>query len=292
MMSAVSTRSLLAADGPPRHARRPGHRDSLVTPRRRAGDGTGAAVITTHRLSKTFATSGVRQRVLRDLDLAIYTGDFTAIMGASGSGKSTLLYSLSGMDRPTRGDVRFAGTSIVGRSESELARFRRDHCGFVFQQVYLLSTMSLMDNVLAAGLLTSRDKRALEKRGAALFERVHLARSSWGKLPSQVSGGEAQRAAIIRAIIGSPAVLFADEPTGALDQTSGVAVLDVLTQVHTDGQTIVMVTHDLRTARRANRVLYLRDGTIVGDLRLWPYTDEHDPTREAALRAFLAEMEW
>ncbi|MCL2423567.1 MAG: ABC transporter ATP-binding protein [Micrococcales bacterium] len=256
--------------------------------RQRAGD----AVITTHQLTKTFATHGVGQHVLRDLDLSIYTGDFTVIMGASGSGKSTLLYSLSGMDRPTGGDVRFAGTSIVGRSESELARFRRDNCGFVFQQVYLLSTMSLMDNVLAAGLLTSRDKKALEARGAALFTQVHLARSSWNKLPAQVSGGEAQRAAIIRALIGSPAVLFADEPTGALDQTSGSAVLDVLTQVHTSGQTVVMVTHDLRSARRANRILFLRDGAIVGDLTLWPYTSEHDPAREEALRSFLADMEW
>ena len=290
MMCAVSTGSVLSAKAPPRHGRRPDRRRSPTVGWARRG--AGAAVITTHRLSKTFATHGVHQHVLHNLDLTIYTGDFTVIMGASGSGKSTLLYSLSGMDRPTRGDVRFAGTSIVGRSESELARFRRDHCGFVFQQVYLLSTMSLMDNVLAAGLLTSRDRKALEARGAALFDQVHLARSSWTKLPAQVSGGEAQRAAIIRALIGSPAVLFADEPTGALDQTSGTAVLDVLTQVHTSGQTIVMVTHDLRSARRANRVLYLRDGAIVGDLTLWPYTSEHDSGREAALRTFLAEMEW
>ncbi|MCL2090237.1 MAG: ABC transporter ATP-binding protein [Micrococcales bacterium] len=249
-------------------------------------------VLTTDKLSKTFSTGGVQQHVLRNLDLEIREGDFTVVMGASGSGKTTLLYALSGIDKPTLGEVTFAGTSITGRSESALARFRRSHCGFVFQQVYLLDTMSLMDNVMAAGLLVTKDKKAVAARARQLFAQVHVSEETCSKFPAQVSVGEAQRAGIVRALVNSPAVLFADEPTGALDQTAGSAVLDVFSAVHDHGQSIVMVTHDLKSARRGNRVLYLRDGAIVGDLALGPYIHEDDADRNSTLRSFLVEMGW
>ncbi|MDR1825609.1 MAG: ABC transporter ATP-binding protein [Bifidobacteriaceae bacterium] len=254
----------------------------------------GQPVITTQKLSKTFSTEGVQQHVLRNLDLQIRSGDFTVIMGASGAGKSTLLYALSGMDRPTLGQVTFAGRDIVGLSESELARFRRRHCGFVFQQIYLLDNMSLMDNAMAAGLLLGQGRKAraaIAARAANLFDQVGIDAATRAKFPAQVSGGEAQRAATVRGLINQPQVLFADEPTGALDQTSGTAVLDVLTGVSRQGQTVVMVTHDLKSAKRGNRIAYLRDGQIVGDLDLGEYQGD-DAARDAQLRSFLVEMGW
>ncbi|MDR2566002.1 MAG: ABC transporter ATP-binding protein [Bifidobacteriaceae bacterium] len=226
------------------------------------------ALIETEKLSKTFSREGVQQHVLRNLDLTIRQGDFTVIMGASGAGKSTLLYALSGMDTPTLGDVRFQGRSLAGLSQSALARFRRRACGFVFQQIHLLETLSLFDNAMAAGLLVSKDRAAVARRAEELFAQVGIDQATWRKLPAQTSGGEAQRAAVVRALVNSPAALFADEPTGALDQTSGTAVLDALTAANQGGQSVVLVTHDLKSARRGDRVLYLSDGQIAGELDL------------------------
>jgi putative ABC transport system ATP-binding protein len=253
-------------------------------------------LIATEKLSKTFSRQGLQQHVLRNLDLSIREGDFTVIMGASGAGKSTLLYALSGIDSPTLGDVRFAGRSIVGLTQSELARFRRRACGFVFQQIHLLATLSLFDNAMAAGLLTTRDRAAVARRAEALFERVGIDRSTQAKFPAQTSGGEAQRAAVVRALMNTPKVVFADEPTGALDQASGAAVLDALTEAHRSGQAVVLVTHDLKSARRGNRVLYLSDGQISGELDLGDYPGPvaapAEAARAEALRGFLADMGW
>jgi putative ABC transport system ATP-binding protein len=251
-------------------------------------------VITTAKLSKTFSHEGVQQHVLRNLDLEVRRGDFTVIMGASGAGKSTLLYTLSGMDTPTLGEVTFAGQALAGLSQSALARFRRSHCGFVFQQVYLLENMSLADNVMAAGLLVTKNRKAVAARAEALFEQVGIGLETQRKFPAQVSGGESQRGGIVRALINSPDVLFADEPTGALDQTSGTAVLDLLTAVNRGegGQTVVVVTHDLKSARRGNRVLHLRDGRVTGDLDLGPFASDDDEPRSDRLRRFLIEMGW
>jgi putative ABC transport system ATP-binding protein len=196
------------------------------------------------------------------------------------------------VDRPSLGEVFFAGRSLAGLSESKLARFRRAHCGFVFQQVHLLENMSLMDNALAAGLLVSKNKKGIAARAGELFDLVGIAPGTRRKFPAQVSGGEAQRAGVVRAMINRPAVVFADEPTGSLDQSSGIAVLDVLTGANLAGQTIVMVTHDLRSARRGNRVLFLRDGSIAGDLNLGRFTSDGDEARNGALKTFLTEMGW
>jgi putative ABC transport system ATP-binding protein len=242
--------------------------DHLADAATAATDAGSAAVIVTEKLSKTFSREGVQQHVLRNLDLEIRAGEFTAVMGASGAGKSTLLYALAGMDTPTLGDVRFQGRSLVGLSQSELARFRRRACGFVFQQIHLLEALSLFDNAMAAGLLVRRDRAAVAERADALFDQVGIDQATRRKLPAQVAGGEAQRAAVVRALVNSPAVLFADEPTGALDQTSGTAVLDVLSGVSAAGQTVVLVTHDLKSARRADPVRNHRDGPIAGELDL------------------------
>lgn len=242
-------------------------------------------------LSKSFSSGGTLQHVLKNIDLELYEGDFTVIMGASGAGKSTLLYALSGMDMPSLGTIIFGNQVISDMSQDELAVFRRRHCGFVFQQIYLIDGMSVMDNVLAAGLLVNKDKGKLIARAKKLFAAVGISEETQKKFPVQISGGEAQRAGIVRALINCPEILFADEPTGALNSKTGLDVLDTLTAFHAQGQSVVMVTHDMRSARRGNRILYLKDGVILGECCLGKYV-HGDEKRHEKLASFLTEMGW
>lgn len=248
-------------------------------------------LLQTENLSKSFSNDGVLQHVLKNIDLQLYKGDFTVIMGASGAGKSTLLYALSGMDTPSLGTITFGEDTISNLDSDGLAVFRRRHCGFVFQQIYLIDGMSVMDNVLAAGLLVNKDKAALIRRARELFGAVGLSEETQKKFPAQISGGEAQRAGIVRALINSPEILFADEPTGALNSKTGLDVLDTLTKFNRQGQSVVMVTHDMRSARRGKRILYLKDGVILGECDLGEYV-HGDRGRHEKLAGFLAEMGW
>lgn len=248
-------------------------------------------LLKTDNLSKSFSSGGTLQHVLKNIDLELYEGDFTVIMGASGAGKSTLLYALSGMDTPSLGTITFGDQVISDMSQDELAVFRRRHCGFVFQQIYLMDGMSVMDNVLAAGLLVNKDKSGLLSRAKELFAMVDISEETQRKFPAQVSGGEAQRAGIVRALINRPELLFADEPTGALNSKTGLNVLDTLTAFHAQGQSVVMVTHDMRSARRGNRILYLKDGVILGECDLGKYV-HGDSRRHDRLASFLTEMGW
>jgi len=248
-------------------------------------------LLRTVKLSKSFSNGGSLQHVLKNIDLQLYKGDFTVIMGASGAGKSTLLYALSGMDTPTLGTITFKDEVISDLSQDELAVFRRNHCGFVFQQIYLIDSMSVTDNVLCAGLLVNKDKKALMKRCEELFAAVAVTKAAQQKFPTQLSGGEAQRVGIVRALINAPEILFADEPTGALNSQTGIDVLDTLTKFNEQGQSVVMVTHDLRSACRGNRILYLKDGMILGECDLGTYTHE-DKARQDKLSAFLKDMGW
>lgn len=231
------------------------------------------------------------QHVLKNIDLELYKGDFTVIMGASGAGKSTLLYALSGMDTPSLGKITFGDEVISDLDSDGLALFRKKHCGFVFQQIYLIDSMSIIDNVLAAGLLVSKDKKAVAARAKELFAAVDISEETTMKFPAQISGGQAQRAGIVRALINSPEILFADEPTGALNSKSGLDVLDTLTEFNNNGQSVVMVTHDMRSARRGNRILYIKDGTVLGECDLGKYKSG-DEQRHKKLSAFLTEMGW
>lgn len=248
-------------------------------------------LLKTEKLSKSFSNGGAMQHVLKNIDLELYKGDFTVIMGASGAGKSTLLYALSGMDSPSLGTITFGTQVISGLSQDGLALFRRKHCGFVFQQINLIDSMSVLDNVLAAGLLVSRDKKAVFAKAEELFAAVDIDRKTQKKFPPQLSGGEAQRVGIVRALINSPEILFADEPTGALNSKTGLDVLDTLTKFNGQGQSVVMVTHDMRSARRGNRILYLKDGVILGECDLGNYIPG-DRQRHEKLSAFLKEMGW
>ncbi len=249
------------------------------------------SLLKTKQLSKSFSNGGTLQHVLKNIDLELYEGDFTVIMGASGAGKSTLLYALSGMDPPSLGTITFGDRVISDLNSDGLAVFRREHCGFVFQQIYLIDGMSVMDNVMAAGLLVSKDRKGIRNRAKELFEAVGLGPETWRKFPTQISGGEAQRAGIVRALINNPRILFADEPTGALNSKTGLEVLNTLTKFNEQGQSVVMVTHDMRSARRGSRILYLKDGVILGECRLGPYVSK-DAARHEKLSAFLAEMGW
>ncbi len=248
-------------------------------------------IIKTNKLCKTFSNGGVQQHVLRNIDLSIYEGDFTVIMGASGAGKSTLLYALSGMDKPTLGEVVFAGETITKKSPDELAVFRRKNCGFVFQQTYLVDSMSVLDNVLAAGLLTEKNKKVAASKAKEILKSVDIEEGLWEKFPTQLSGGEAQRVGIARALVNKPRLVFADEPTGALNSKTGKDVLDALTKANNEGQSIVMVTHDITSARRGNRILYVKDGEIAGKLDLGKYVSG-DKERHLKLRDFLGGMGW
>lgn len=249
------------------------------------------AVISVKGLKKSFHSGETEQVIINNLDLDIIKGDFTIIMGSSGAGKSTLMYSLSGMDKPTAGTINFCGHDITEYNSDKLAVFRRIHCGFVFQQIYLLDKMSLTDNVLTAGLLTGENKKEIIRRAEELFNKVNIPAITQKKFPSQISGGEAQRAGIVRAIINRPEVLFADEPTGALNSNNSDAVLDVFTELSDEGQSIIMVTHDKKSALRGNRIIYLRDGKISGECQLGRYTP-NDSARTEKLNEFLAEMGW
>ena len=251
-----------------------------------------SSILRTEKLCKSFSNGGLQQHVIKNLDLEIKDGDFTVIMGASGSGKSTLLYALSGMDKPTMGKVYFADEQIQEYSNDELAIFRRGNCGFVFQSIYLLDNQTVLDNVLTAALIVQKNSKELVNKAKELLKMVGLADEDMKKYPNQLSGGEAQRVGIVRAIINDPKILFADEPTGQLNSSSGKDVLDIFSEINKKGQSVVMVTHDLKTALRANRVLYLRDGGIVGDYEMPTYGEENIKQRRDGLTSFLEEMGW
>ncbi len=249
-------------------------------------------ILEARALSKSFAHNGGQVHILTGVDLDIYEGDFTVIMGASGSGKSTMLYALSGMDKATAGRVMYKGKDIVAMNESQLATLRHSDFGFVFQQMHLVSNLTLFENIAVPGYLNKEKTTAeVRQRADELIKKMNID-SIKTHLPSQVSGGEQQRCAVARALINEPGLLFADEPTGALNRRNTTEVLDLLTELNRDGQSILMVTHDIRAALRASRLLYLSDGKVIGEMTLPPYDKESEKSREAQVNAWLSSMEW
>lgn len=249
-------------------------------------------ILAARELCKSYAHNGRQNHVLSHVDLEVYEGDFTVIMGSSGSGKSTLLYSLSGMDRVTSGQVLYKNADLTTMKEKELAALRHGDFGFVFQQMYLVSNLSLFENIVVPGYLNkSVTADAVRKRAEELMKKMGI-EGVKSHLPSQVSGGEQQRCAIARAVIHTPKLLFADEPTGALNRRNTTEVLDLLLELNGEGQSILMVTHDMRAALRATRLLYLSDGKIAGELTLPPYEQEEEKSREVQVNAWLSSMEW
>lgn len=249
-------------------------------------------ILSAKGLCKSYAHNGGQSHILQHIDLDIYEGDFTVIMGASGSGKSTLLYSLSGMDRATAGQVIYEGRDIVTMKEKELSKLRQKDFGFIFQQMHLVSNLTLFENVAVSGYLDkTASANAVKQRTGVLLEKMGIDHVA-DHLPSQVSGGEQQRCAIARAVVSEPKLLFADEPTGALNRKNTNEVLSLLTELNKAGQSILMVTHDMKAALRATRILYLEDGKIIGELTLPPYNPEEKKSRETQVGAWLSSMQW
>jgi putative ABC transport system ATP-binding protein len=249
------------------------------------------AIIKTELLCKSFISDGEVNNVIKNLDLEIYEGDFTVIMGSSGSGKSTLLYALSGMDSVTTGKVSFEGTDITKLKEKEISKLRKKKLGFVFQAINLIPNLNVYENILSPTYKTNVARKDIEDKIDTLLEKMEL-NSQKKKFPNQMSGGQKQKVAICRALINEPKVLFADEPTGALNSSQGQSVLDIFTGINKEGQAVVMVTHDLKAALRGNRIIYLRDGRIDGELMLEEYDEATSPEREEIVYKFLKEKGW
>ena len=248
-------------------------------------------ILTTNDLCKTYLTDGEAVHAIKNINLDIYEGDFTVIMGSSGSGKSTLLYLLSGMEDTTSGRVCVGDTIVNELSEDKLSVFRRKKIGFVFQGINLVPNLSIMENVVLPGYLVEKNKHRVDERAVELLSLVGLEEQCL-RLPSQISGGQQQRGAIARALINSPDILFGDEPTGALNSQQGHNILNVFTELNLKGQTIIMVTHDVKAACRADRILFIKDGRIDGDIRLDKYAEEAIAKREKTIYDYLTEKGW
>jgi putative ABC transport system ATP-binding protein len=215
---------------------------------------------------RTFTAELAPVRALRGVDLDIPEGEFTAITGPSGCGKSTLLNIIAGLDRVDDGTVEVAGERIDGRDENWLAKFRRHHIGIVFQFFNLLDGVSAQDNIVLPAILGGMRRRQAEARARELLDLLGLGDRSQ-QVPAVLSGGQRQRLAIARALVNSPTLLLADEPTGALDSEGGIEVLELFRRLHDSGQTIIMVTHSQEVAAGADRQVALRDGQLAQDSR-------------------------
>lgn len=248
-------------------------------------------VIETKGLCRSFVTDGENNNVIKNMDLNIYKGDFTVIMGSSGSGKSTLMYLLSGIDKSTVGEVNFLNKDFRKLNSKEMDDIRREKLSFIFQSINLIPELNAYENIAAPTYKTKRNRTELRETIYGLLNRFDLSGHE-KKYPSQLSGGQKQRIAICRALINNPEIIFADEPTGALNSSQGEEVLDILTELNGKGQSIVMVTHDIKAATRGNRVLYLKDGRIDGELNLSKYIKGEESNRAKEIFSFLKDKGW
>lgn len=247
-------------------------------------------------LCKTYIINKRQNNVLKNIDISIGKGEMVAVMGPSGSGKSTLLYCISSMDRVTSGKVVFCGRDISKLNDKELSELRLDDMGFIFQQMYMMKNLSIMDNIILPAVKSKKkteSRREIEERARKLMHRLGIDDVGMNDI-NEVSGGQLQRACICRSMINDPKVLFADEPTGALNRASSDEVMNELLSLNRSGTTIMCVTHDPKVAAKCSRVLYLVDGTIVGEKQLGHF-DGNDPelrTRERELGNWLMEHGW
>ncbi|GGN91845.1 ABC transporter ATP-binding protein [Saccharibacillus kuerlensis] len=241
-------------------------------------------------LCKTYNSGGEQFHAVRNVSLDIRQGEFTVIMGDSGSGKSTLLYVLSGMDEQTSGEIHFGGERIDRYKEKQMAAFRSRKIGYIYQSINLVPDLNLFENIALPGYIAGLGKSTVQKRAAELMDEMEIGNLR-RRLPSQVSGGQQQRAAIARALIHSPDLLFADEPTGSLNYEHGAAVLDILSEYNRRGQSIVMVTHDIKAAARADRLILIRDGRIGGELDFGEFPEANTAQREEMIFAFVTGKE-
>lgn len=239
-----------------------------------------------------------KKDILKDISFCVHKGEMVAVMGPSGSGKSTLLYNLSGMDQPTDGKVWLKDQEITALSENDKAKLRLHRIGFIFQQMNMMENLNILDNILLPAMQANRNRKNQRKGKKEL---VDEARSLMKKLSisgleqrriTEVSGGQLQRACICRSMINHPEIIFADEPTGALNKSATEEVMNALSSLNREGTTILMVTHDSRMASRCGRILYLLDGQIQGELTLTDCPESSIKQREDKVNRWLEEMEW
>lgn len=249
-------------------------------------------------LCKTYITNKKQNNVLKNINFTLEEGEMTAIMGPSGSGKSTLLYSVSGMDRPTAGEVILRDKKITDLSQKELAEVRLNSMGFIFQQMYMLKNLSVMDNILLPGYQSDKNNRTRQEINEycrELMRKLEISEIADNDI-TEVSGGQLQRACICRSLINQPEVLFADEPTGALNRSSSEEVMEILNRLNAEGTTIMLVTHDMKVAAKCSRILYIVDGNIKGELELGKMEEISKNNglreRERKVNGWLADMGW
>ncbi len=225
------------------------------------------AMLEVEHLKKTYVTrfGGNQVQALTDVNLTVEKGEYVAIMGESGSGKTTLLNILAALDKPTSGVVRLNGKALSDIGDRELSAFRRDNLGFVFQDFNLLDTFSVRDNIFLPLVLAGKSYREMEERLTPIAQKLGIG-GVLSKFPYEISGGQKQRAAVARALITRPQLLLADEPTGALDSRATDGLLRLLREINDDGQTILMVTHSVKAASHAGRVLFIKDGEVFHQL--------------------------
>ena len=218
-------------------------------------------------LEKSYTNGVLKTKVLKGVNIEIKEGEFVSIMGKSGSGKSTLLNILSSLDMPDNGEIYFEGREITHLGEEEAAKLRRESFGFIFQLPKMVRNLSILDNILLPSINYKKNKNDLMDKAKQLMKKIGIEHIEDNRI-SQVSGGQLQRAGVCRALINNPKILFADEPTGALDSKTGQEVLELFSIFHAEGKSILMVTHDVQVASKADRVLFIKDGLLVGEIKL------------------------
>lgn len=252
-----------------------------------------AVLLSAKDLCKTYVVDKRQNNVLKNVNLEVKEGEMVAIMGPSGSGKSTLLYAISGMDRATSGQVLFRNQDLTKLNEKELTKIRLDEMGFIFQPMYMMKNLTILDNIVLPAVESKKSKETRQEkfaRGEQLMRKLGIIEIADNDM-NEVSGGQLQRACICRSMMNQPKLLFADEPTGALNRTSSNEVMNELVKLNSEGTTIVMVTHDAKVAARCGRVLYIVDGNIKGEYNnLKNISDEKE--RERGLNNWLMDLGW
>lgn len=248
-------------------------------------------------LCKTYVINKRSNNVLKNISLEISDGDMVAVMGPSGSGKSTLLYCISGMDSATAGEINFFGRNIESLAPKEITPIRLTEMGFIFQQMHMLKNLTIYDNIVLPAYEANKKSSSISRKeindtAVSLMHKLGISEIAENDI-NEVSGGQLQRACICRSLINHPKMIFADEPTGALNQQNSKEVMKELNRINQDGTTIMLVTHDMKVAAKCDRVLYIEDGNIKGEYQLGKYTDQNTvKERERNLSSWLMELGW
>ncbi len=252
-------------------------------------------ILEVKNLCKTYIVNKRQNNVLKNVNFTVGEGEMVAVMGPSGSGKSTLLYAVSGMDSITAGEALFCGKNIAAMGERELADLRLDEMGFIFQQMYMLKNLTVLDNIILPAMQSRKNRKTRKEtvqRGQELMRKLGIIDIAGNDI-NEVSGGQLQRACICRSMINKPKIIFADEPTGALNRTSSDEVMEELAKLNESGTTIMMVTHDVKVAAKCTRTLYIVDGNIKGEYNLNRCESSSQMReRERALNNWLLELGW